>query len=273
MAVDKLVDSTQLNSDLTSVANAIRTKGGTSAQLAFPAGFVSAIGDISGGGVDLLQYATTIQYTWSDATTGPDHLVLNLPNVKTFTYGGASRWQPITLELNLSNDGIVTSMLGACRWGNNLSTGEKRITSIKITGDLSHATTFQNCFAEISDGNLLTIDADLDFSSATNVSGMFNRDWDLLSVRFVPNTLKVSLNMASSRALINSALVSIANGLNESVTGNTLTLHATPKALCDTIMGTVAMDGTNTYHVFTQDSGGSVSLSDFITTTKGWTLA
>ena len=50
MAVDKLVDSAQLNADLTSVANAIRTKGGTSAQLAFPAGFVSAIGDISGDG-------------------------------------------------------------------------------------------------------------------------------------------------------------------------------------------------------------------------------
>jgi hypothetical protein len=50
MAVDKLVDSTQLDADLTSVANAIRTKGGTSAQLAFPAGFVSAINDISGGG-------------------------------------------------------------------------------------------------------------------------------------------------------------------------------------------------------------------------------
>lgn len=38
------------DSDLTSVANAIRTKGGTSAQLAFPAGFVSAIGDIPTGG-------------------------------------------------------------------------------------------------------------------------------------------------------------------------------------------------------------------------------
>lgn len=50
MAVDKLVDSTQLDADLTSVANAIRTKGGTSGQLAFPAGFVQAIGDISGGG-------------------------------------------------------------------------------------------------------------------------------------------------------------------------------------------------------------------------------
>ena len=52
MAVDKLVDSTQLDTDLTSVANAIRTKGGTSAQLEFPSGFVSAINDISGGSAD-----------------------------------------------------------------------------------------------------------------------------------------------------------------------------------------------------------------------------
>lgn len=49
MAVDKLVDSTQLNSDLTSIANAIRTKGGISAQLAFPSGFVTAIENIETG--------------------------------------------------------------------------------------------------------------------------------------------------------------------------------------------------------------------------------
>ena len=49
MALDKLVDSTQLDADLTSVANAIRTKGGTSAQLAFPAGFVSAVQAIPSG--------------------------------------------------------------------------------------------------------------------------------------------------------------------------------------------------------------------------------
>ena len=50
MAVDKLVDSAQLDADLTSVANAIRTKGGTSADLAFPAGFVSAVQAIPTGG-------------------------------------------------------------------------------------------------------------------------------------------------------------------------------------------------------------------------------
>ena len=50
MAVDKLVDSTQLDSDLTSVANAIRAKSGGSSQLAFPTGFVSEIQALPSGG-------------------------------------------------------------------------------------------------------------------------------------------------------------------------------------------------------------------------------
>ena len=50
MALDKMVDSTQLDSDLTSVANAIRAKSGGSGQLAFPSGFVSEIGNIPSGG-------------------------------------------------------------------------------------------------------------------------------------------------------------------------------------------------------------------------------
>lgn len=52
MAIDKVIDSAKLDSDLTSVANAIRTKGGTSAQLAFPQGFVDAVDAIQtdGGG-------------------------------------------------------------------------------------------------------------------------------------------------------------------------------------------------------------------------------
>ena len=62
MAVDKLVDSSQLDANLTSVANAIRTKGGTSASLAFPADFISAIGAIptgGGGGVEKGSFIAT----------------------------------------------------------------------------------------------------------------------------------------------------------------------------------------------------------------------
>jgi len=50
MAVDKLVDSAQLDADLEDIADAIRAKGGTSASLAFPNDFVSAIEAIPTGG-------------------------------------------------------------------------------------------------------------------------------------------------------------------------------------------------------------------------------
>ena len=50
MALDKLVDSAQLDSDLGDVADAIRAKSGGSGQLAFPAGFISEIGSIETGG-------------------------------------------------------------------------------------------------------------------------------------------------------------------------------------------------------------------------------
>lgn len=49
MAYDKVVDSASLDSKLTQVADAIRTKGNTSAGLQFPSGFISAIQAIQTG--------------------------------------------------------------------------------------------------------------------------------------------------------------------------------------------------------------------------------
>jgi hypothetical protein len=56
------------DTDLTAVADAIRTKGGTSAQLAFPADFVQAIEDIEtgGGGGDTI----TKQSSYAKVTVG-----------------------------------------------------------------------------------------------------------------------------------------------------------------------------------------------------------
>ena len=47
MAYDKVIDSSVLEADLTSVADAIRGKTGTTGELAFPDGYVSAVNDIS----------------------------------------------------------------------------------------------------------------------------------------------------------------------------------------------------------------------------------
>ena len=62
MALDKLVDSSELDSGLTSIANAIRTKGGTSASLSFPSGFVDAISAIPTGGGGITVVDTTDEH-------------------------------------------------------------------------------------------------------------------------------------------------------------------------------------------------------------------
>lgn len=49
MAIYKMVNADQLDSDLALVADSIRSKGGTSEQLAFPDGFKSAVDAISTG--------------------------------------------------------------------------------------------------------------------------------------------------------------------------------------------------------------------------------
>lgn len=56
MAIDKVIDSAQLEANLTAIADAIREKGGTTDTLAFPDGFVDAVGAIqadSGEAVDI----------------------------------------------------------------------------------------------------------------------------------------------------------------------------------------------------------------------------
>lgn len=50
MAVDKAIDSTEFDSKLTTVADAIRTAGGTTATMSFPTGMVDAISPLSSGG-------------------------------------------------------------------------------------------------------------------------------------------------------------------------------------------------------------------------------
>lgn len=81
MSVDKLVDSTQLDSDLISVANAIRTKSGGSGQLAFPSGFVSEIGNIPSGSGLAFDWANV-----SEITIGANS-VTNTTGVQSFFSG------------------------------------------------------------------------------------------------------------------------------------------------------------------------------------------
>lgn len=92
----------------------------------------------------------------------------------------------------------------------------------------------------------------------------------------VPNKSS-SGGKVSTGVLEDASLVSVANALKGGLaTAQTLTItNATTKAKCSAIVGTVSQvteDG-ETYDFFTQDDSGTVTLADFITQTKGWTLA
>lgn len=79
MALDKVIDSAELDANLTAVADAIRTKGGTTEQLSFPDGFVSAVEGIQvGGGVTWDDIALT---AYQDAD-----VVLNVEQVRSFAF-------------------------------------------------------------------------------------------------------------------------------------------------------------------------------------------
>lgn len=89
----------------------------------------------------------------------------------------------------------------------------------------------------------------------------------LEEIRFVADSCTASaMNLAQHGKLSNDSIVSIANALNASNV-HTLYLHADVQARLSAIMGTVSAG------VFTIDAGGSTSILDFITNTKGWTVA
>ena len=84
MALDKLVDSAQLDSDLEDVADAIRAKSGGSSPLAFPAGFVSEIGSIQtgggGSGETLLKSGT---FTYASSNDNKMHIPVSFSGTAT----------------------------------------------------------------------------------------------------------------------------------------------------------------------------------------------
>lgn len=99
----------------------------------------------------------------------------------------------------------------------------------------------------------------------------------LIPNTFGKNTIGASGNTLSLRdcsLLTDESLISIANGLCADHV-STVQLHATPGARLSTIMGTVSQetDDTGTYSFFTASENGDTSLEDFITVTKGWTIA
>ena len=109
MPIDYLVTDTELSD----IADAIRAKGGTSAALVYPTGFVSAINDISTGGVVTRQ--VTFEYNDADAmyytdatmtpqsiTSGDKDINAELPVGSLVVYARAGMAPPMPFPLSTS---------------------------------------------------------------------------------------------------------------------------------------------------------------------------
>lgn len=93
-----MADYKVTDTELTSIANAIRTKGGTQAQLEFPTGFVSAVQAIpTGGNIQPLSVTENGTYTPPSGVDGYAPVTVNVSG------GGGNemiRLQPIHSDIN-----------------------------------------------------------------------------------------------------------------------------------------------------------------------------
>ena len=160
MATYKVVDAEQLNADMTSVADSIRTKGGTTEALAWPDGYKTAIEAIQTGGgggsssdpLDPVEvYNTTRPSDWLSMPTPADnemYLLFHIPDgfssLLAFTVTCTGNY---TVALGSVSDGAFVQMssttvasgskyeteLFANDYGNLTSDGHKQVM-VKVSG-------------------------------------------------------------------------------------------------------------------------------------------
>ena len=185
MAQDTLVTG----SKLTAIANAIRTKGGTSAQITLdqmPAA-VAAIPSGGGGGFDASQITGSISfYTPMTQTGGLDMSGLDTSNLTTmYQMFAFSRCNPIDVtSFNTSSVQKFTEMFYECA----------NLTSMDVSNfDTSHATLikgmFRNCplLRSVNFANLDTTN----ITTAASVQNLFYSDNNLQAVIWATNKTTV----------------------------------------------------------------------------------
>jgi len=99
------------DSQLSSIANAIRTKGSTSAPLSFPDGFISAVNNIpTGGGANLgsLEVSVNGEYTPTGGLDGFDNVIVSVPQSGITPTGSISISQNGTYDVSSFAEAVVS---------------------------------------------------------------------------------------------------------------------------------------------------------------------
>ena len=219
MAYDKVVDSAQLDSTLTNIANSIRSKTGKSEPI-LTENMASEIDGISGGGVEISFDSKNSKALFQKAIFNPTEVKLTINNILTSIDNmfDSSNVTKVTLIGNQSGKAIsAVSTFNSCT---NLST-------IDLTNFIFKPTQAVHWITSCS--LLREVRGEIDFSAIENTNAMFNAG-KVEYIRFKKETLSLSVDMFKMTKLNVESLQSIVDGLATVEAPQTLTLHPTVKA-------------------------------------------
>lgn len=297
--------------DLTSVADAIRTKGETQEQLAFPNGFISAINDISTGTDPVILAAITdngtnfsyMFYNRKNLVHAPE---LDTSNAITAVvmFSGCTKLQD-TPQYDLKNLEDAGSMFHDCL--------KLKKINVKNTGKIKSFASFANgCMA------LSSTVINLDTTSATNINSIFRESnvtevyltdtskvtsmgyafytcWNLKTIKTLDfsscqSTYSLQAIFSNDNKLTNIEIVENSLSLggvyfstklltdkSYEYIANALNPNVTGKTIgllyySETEARLKSLMGINNNGHFTLDSNGDISIFDFILNVKGWSI-
>ena len=116
--------------------------------------------------------------------------------------------------------------------------------------------------------NLQEIIGELDLTPCTGARAAFAVSGKLKEFRIKQNSISANLSgdfLTNSDAYSDESLISLGNALSQDAP-NGVKMYAKPIAKCNAILG------NNDNGTFVADENGSMTLMDFITTVKGWTV-
>lgn len=221
----RVIDAEQLDSDLTILADAIRSKGGTSEQLSFPQGMVSAVEAISSGdsgaGENVLLYATGAQRLYENTSFPSGYeITLELPNFGIEQTNGQCKG--LLSYVFYKSTGVKK----VCFKGNDKNALSQLEYSFHTSDveiiDFSDFTLkpsmVVHCFRNCT--NLTAILGEFDLSECTSLTIPFDYSNNLKELRFKPNTIKLSISLWSQSQLTDETIQSVIDGLAD-LTGST----------------------------------------------------
>lgn len=269
-----------LTDKLSAIADAIREKTGESGTMTL-AEMPDKIAGISGGGIE------------ADGVNIDEDgyiRIYSLPSFGTATLPvGVFRWNYVrgvavsmaswaknalksdqsTSEFHLKfSNGYINNFNALAQTGNGMKNGAlifyfegNRPKPTRIDGAFTWGYGTKRLYGEI------------DMTDCTT-AGQFINGSDLAHIEFCPNTMKISMGAKSTSLDLESA-ISMCNAIKEGITGQTVSIPT--KFQSQTIKGSinnsfVDVNG-NTCSLFIPSDDGAVTLADFVTNTKGWSLA